>query len=162
MKILSILALTLAIPAGAAQAHISADPREAPAGGYQAVRFRVGHGCHDTAATTAVRIEMPAGLKAARPQPKPGWALAIERDATGTVTAVTWQGRLPADEFDEFAVYLRAPDAPGVLYFPTMQTCGSEAEQWTEISAPGAAARLSHPAPSLRLTPTAPETGHHH
>lgn len=162
MKILSALALVLAIPAGAAQAHVTADPREAPAGGYQAVRFRLGHGCHDTAATTAVRIEMPAGLKAARPQPKPGWSLSIDHDPTGAVTAITWKGRLPADEFDEFAVFLRAPDTPGVLYFPTVQTCGRESEQWTQIPRPGDDARLKRPAPSLRLTPAASENGHHH
>lgn len=162
MKILGALALVLAIPAGAAEAHVTADPGEAPAGAYRAVRFRVGHACRDTVATTAVRIELPAGLKAARPQPKPGWSLAIDHDAAGAVTAITWKGRLPADEFDEFAVYIRAPEAPGVLYFPTVQTCGRESEQWVEVPRPGDDARLKHPAPSLRLTPAASENGHHH
>jgi uncharacterized protein YcnI len=157
------LALALAEFAGAAEAHISAEPREAAAGSIQAVRFRVGHGCHDTAATTMLRIEMPAGLGSARPQPKPGWTLSIEHRADGAVTAVVWEGRLPGDQFDEFAVLVRLPATPGVASFPAVQSCGAETERWTEIPAGDAEAHMpSHPAPSVRLTAAAPDSGHHH
>jgi periplasmic copper chaperone A len=157
------LALALAGAAGGAEAHVSAEPREAPAGSTQAVRFRVGHGCHETGATTTLRIEMPSGLGSARPQPKPGWTLSIERSPAGAVTAVAWQGLLPGDQFDEFAVLVRLPAGPGVAYFPAIQTCGAETERWTEIPDPDAEThKLSHPAPSLRLTTAAPDGGHHH
>ena len=157
LKPLATAALVMA--ATPALAHVAADPGTAAAGRYQAVRFRVGHGCGD-AATTALRIEIPAGMASARPQPKPGWALEIARDGE-TVSAVTWRGLLPADQFDEFAIFFKLPSQAGTLYFPAVQTCGADAAQWTEIPGPGE--RASHPAPSLTLTPAAPaaETHHH-
>jgi uncharacterized protein YcnI len=161
LRRLGSAAVSCTLLASAAQAHVSADPREAAAGGYQAVRFRVGHGCHETAATTALRIQMPPGLQAARPQPKPGWTLSIEHGPGGAVTAVVWRGLLPADQFDEFAVLMHLPDAAGPLYFPTTQTCGAETEQWTQIPSPDGGPRPSRPAPALRLTPASPPQGGH-
>jgi periplasmic copper chaperone A len=150
--------------AAAAQAHVSAEPSEAPAGATQVVRFRVGHGCHETAATTALRIEMPTGLASARPQPKPGWALAVEHDATGAVKGVQWTGRLPGDQFDEFSILVKLPSDQASVAFPAVQTCGAEAERWTETQDPAQPGRkLGHPAPTVRLTPpAAPDGGHHH
>lgn len=139
-----------ALPAIAA-AHIVADPPRATAGAYQAVVFRVGHGCGD-AATTALRIEIPPQMASARPQPKPGWSLEIERQ-DGRVAALTWRGHLPDDQFDEFAILFKLPDEPAALHFPTGQSCGSEQNRWTEIPLPGE--RASHPAPSLIVTPKA-------
>jgi uncharacterized protein YcnI len=164
LAIAAVLAvLSGAIWAGAAQAHVSAEPREAPAGSTQVVRFRVGHGCHDTAATTRLRIETPAGLGSARPQPKPGWTLSIEHGAAGAVTAVSWTGRLPGDQFDDFALLVRLPPDTGVAYFPAVQTCGAESEAWVEIPDAAAGAHPpTHPAPSVRLTAAAPDGGHHH
>jgi uncharacterized protein YcnI len=165
MKTSMILALALAATGGAAAAHVSADLAEAPAGAIQVVRFRVGHGCHETAATTALRVEMPAGLASARPQPKAGWTLSIERDPAGAVKAVQWAGRLPGDQFDEFALLVKLPADQTSMAFPAVQTCGAEAERWTEIRDPTQPDRkLSHPAPTVRLTPptAAPDGGHHH
>jgi uncharacterized protein YcnI len=165
MKTSLTLALVLAATAGTAAAHVSVDPAEAPAGATQVVRFRVGHGCHETAATTALRIEMPSGLASARPQPKAGWTLSIERDPAGAVKAVQWTGRLPGDQFDDFALLVKLPADQASVSFPAVQTCGAEAERWTEIRDPAQPDRkLSHPAPSLRLTPpvATPDSGHHH
>lgn len=155
------LALSLAAVAPAS-AHVAADPGVAVAGSYQAVRFRVGHGCADTGDTTALRIEIPAGIQSARPQPKPGWSLEIARGGDGKVAAVTWRGLLPADQFDEFALFFKLPADPQTLYFPTVQTCGADDAQWTEI--PEAGEKPSHPAPALRLTApnSADDAGHHH
>jgi uncharacterized protein YcnI len=155
LKPLALAAVLLAAPP--ALAHVAADPGEAPAGGYQAVRFRVGHGCSETATTTALRIEIPPGVPSVRAQPKAGWSLAFER-RDGQVVAVTWAGALPPDQFDEFALFFRLPDAPGVLSFPAIQTCGGETARWT-----GRDAR--HPAPTLRLVAppeASPQGGHQH
>ena len=145
-----------ALPAAAA-AHVAADPGRAEAGAYQAVAFRVGHGCGE-AATTALRIEIPSEMASARPQPKSGWTLEIER-RDGRVAAITWRGVLPADQFDEFAVLFKLPDQAATLYFPTVQSCGAEQSQWTEIPAPGE--RASHPAPALVVTPKAAAAATH-
>jgi uncharacterized protein YcnI len=145
------MAAAFAALPGLATAHVAADPGRASAGAYQAVVFRVGHGCGE-AATTALRIEVPAEMASARPQPKPGWTLEIERQ-DGKVTAVTWRGELPDDQFDEFAMLFKLPDQPATLYFPTVQSCGADESQWTEI--PSAGERASHPAPALVVTPKA-------
>jgi uncharacterized protein YcnI len=150
--------------AGAAQAHVAVQPASATAGSYQVLRFGVGHGC-DGEATTAVRIEMPPGLGSARPQPKPGWKLTIDHavDKPDTVTAITWSGRLPADQFDELLIQVKLPGDAGRLYFPTIQTCGRVAVRWTEVPVSGGA-RPEHPAPAVTLSPAtpAPEAGHDH
>ena len=91
-------------------------------------------------------------MASARPQPKPGWRLETER-REGRVTAVTWRGELPGDQFDAFAVLFKLPDQPATLHFPTVQSCGAEQGQWTEI--PSAGERASHPAPALVVTPKA-------
>lgn len=154
--------------AGAAQAHVSADPAMAEAGAYQVVRFRVGHGCDDSQATTGLRIEIPPGVAAARPQPKTGWSLEIESgqgpDGKSAVRAITWRGRLPADQFDEFAVLFHLPATSGPLYFPAVQTCGPQENRWTEIPDPGGSRPpSSRPAPVLHLMPAAaPSSGHQH
>ncbi|CAN5861818.1 YcnI family protein [soil metagenome] len=154
-SILTVAALVCATPA---LAHVSVDPGEAKAGAYHVLRFRVGHGCGN-AATTALRIETPPGLASARPQPKPGWTLTIEKDGE-QVSAVVWRGELPADQFDEFAVLAKLPADPGVLYFPTVQTCGADESQWTQIPDPGETG-LNHPAPALRVLPAGPDSEPH-
>jgi uncharacterized protein YcnI len=157
-------AALLAALAGPALAHVAADPGQAPAGAYQKVAFRIGHGCGKTA-TTALRLEIPAGVASARPQPKPGWTLEIEKpQGEDRITAVTWRGALPADQFDDFALLVKLPAEAATLYFPAVQTCGEEEEQWTEVpDAEDDPATLKHPAPALRVLPAAAgDMSHHH
>ncbi|MFN3584037.1 YcnI family protein [Phenylobacterium sp.] len=144
-----------------ASAHVAVQPTEAKAGSYQVLRFGVGHGC-DGAATTAVRIEIPEGVSAARPQPKPGWTLDIAR-AGERVAAITWTGALPADQFEEFVMLVKLPAAGGALAFPAVQSCGAAVLRWTE-PVPADGPRPAHPAPILTLTPASapPEGGHDH
>jgi uncharacterized protein YcnI len=165
MVILRTLAAAAVLcAAGSASAHVSLTPQTAPAGAYQVLRFGVGHGCEGKA-TTALRVEIPAGVAIARPQPKPGWTLRIEHpaDKAEAVSAIVWQGGLPPDQFDEFLILTRLPATEGPLAFPTVQTCGADEVRWTDTAPPGAA-RPQHPAPSLILTPAAaaPEAGHDH
>ena len=160
MALLKPLLLAAALSAAApALAHVSVDPGAAKAGAYQVLRFRVGHGCGG-GATTALRIETPQGLASARPHPKPGWTLTIETEGE-RVSALVWRGALPADQFDEFAVLAKLPAEPGVLHFPTVQTCGAEDSQCTGIPDPGETS-LSHPAPALRVLPDTPAETHQH
>ena len=147
--------------AGAGLAHVTlADPKAEP-GAYYTSFFRVGHGCAGSA-TTALRIELPAGIIIARPQPKPGWTVSVEhaplaapakgeggRPATERVSALVWRGGpLPDTQWDQFGFMAKLPATAGKLYFPTVQTCESGEERWTETAAaPGQ--HLSHPAPML-------------
>ena len=147
MKKLMIAAV--AVFAAPAQAHIVFAPAEASAGSYYAGEFRVGHGCGD-AATTAVRITIPGDVLTARPRPKPGWTIEIERaplpapvavegrEQRDRVAAITWRGQLPGDQFDGFGLMLKLPAGrTGPIYLPVRQTCGKDSVDWSEIPTAG-------------------------
>jgi uncharacterized protein YcnI len=156
----TLAALLAAAAAGAAQAHVALTPKAAEAGSYQVLRFGVGHGC-EGAATTGLRIEIPEGVASARPQPKPGWTLRIERDAQQRVRAVAWQGELAADQFDEFLIQARLPAAAGAVAFPAVQSCGATQVRWAEPPGPNGE-KPRRPPPTLLLTPPAADAAHDH
>ncbi|MGE0829162.1 MAG: YcnI family protein [Hyphomonadaceae bacterium] len=176
--LLSALALgALALSAPAALAHVVlAEPR-AEAGGYYAGFFRISHGC-GASPTVAVRIEIPDGITTARPQPKAGWRLLVERETlaqpiqseggliTERVRAITWRGRLPADQFDQFGIVMKLPAQAGPIYFRTIQTCADGERRWIDIPADGQAwGSLPNPAPVLTLYSNTQEEhahDHHH
>jgi uncharacterized protein YcnI len=154
--------------AGPAAAHVTlADPQAAP-GAYYTSAFKVTHGCAGSA-TTALRVEIPASIAVAKPQPKPGWTIEIEREPlaapvkgeggkmlTQRVKAITWRGGpLPDEDWDQFGVMAKLPDVTGKLYFPAIQTCEVGEARWTEVPAPGESGRLAHPAPVLTVAPKA-------
>lgn len=172
MKHLFACALLSALVATSASAHVVFDEPEARANSYYAGFLRVSHGCGDSP-TVALRVEIPAGINTARPQPKPGWTIEIEREPlaapirseygeiTERVRAVTWRGRLEADHFDQFGLMLRLPDQAGPLYFRAIQTCESGERRWIDIPASGQAWHaVESPAPVL--TVTRPEAAHAH
>ncbi|MCO6414683.1 YcnI family protein [Siccirubricoccus sp. KC 17139] len=165
---------TAALAAGllgplAAAAHVTVDPTTAPAGSYQRVALRVPHGCNG-AATTRIAVELPEGVYTAKPMPKPGWRLSIERRALPQavrnphgheveqeVARIAWEGGpLPEEQYEEFVLLLQLPNEPGgSLTLPVTQGCeGGKAEAWVERPAAGQHAHdLARPAPVIRLTP---------
>ena len=157
MVVLRALALAagLVAAADAAQAHVVIQPKAVPSG-YKVLRFVVGHGC-DGQATTRVSINIPPIVELARPQPKAGWKLKIERrpDDPKRVNLVSWTGRLPADQFDEFLLQVKLPAHSRGTAFPTVQSCGRTHVPWT-------GADPAHPPPSIIITPADAEPGHHH
>jgi len=170
----AVAALIFATPAAA---HIVFSTPEADANSYYAGFLQIGHGC-GASPTVSLRVEIPEGLDSVRPQPKPGWTLEIERTPLATplqteggmvterVSAITWTGNLPADQFDIFGLMMHLPQTPGPLYFPAVQTCAEGENRWVEIPAPGAAwGSVPRPAPVLTLNGTPPvgvEHEHHH
>jgi uncharacterized protein YcnI len=147
-KLIAVLALLPLWPL-AAQAHVSLVENSAKAGSEFVAIFRVGHGCGGSP-TIALSITLPSGVTA-RPQAKPGWTIAQQRDPA----AIIWRGGvLAADQFDDFAVLLHLPAAPGRLIFPVTQSCAAGVEHWSDAPAPGKPP--AHPAPVLTLTPGTP------
>ena len=143
------LVIGLAIPASA---HVSPSISEAPAGGFVAVTFRIGHGCEgDGGDTNKVEIQMPEGVESATPQAIPGWETSV--DDAGPVVVTFEGGPLPHDEYLEFGVSLQMPDTPGeVAEFPTIQTCVSGEEiAWIEPTVEGEEEPES-PAPTVAIT----------
>lgn len=155
-----------AIPPAAA--HVTLDPAAAPAGSYVRAALRVPHGCAG-AATTRIAVDLPEGVYSAKPMPKPGWRLTIERrrlaqavrsphgrELEEEVARITWEGGpLPGDQYEEFVVMLQAPNEPGgTLFLSVRQDCeGGRSDHWAEVPKPGQHAHdLARPAPALRLT----------
>lgn len=165
MRISSTLAAFSIVLAGtAAGAHVVFADREAQAGGYYAGFLRIAHGC-GASPTRSVRVEIPESVISARPQPKPGWTLAVERQplkpavtgeggalVTERVSAITWTGELPADQFDQFGIMMKLPATAGPLFFRTTQRCASGSNDWVNIPvSPAAWHMTAMPAPMLML-----------
>ncbi len=166
MKPLIILAAAavLAVPA-IATAHVMFANAQATAGTSYVGSLRVTHGCGGSA-TTALCVEIPESVTGAKPQAKPGWTIQVERVPLKTpvpgeggkmqttrVSAITWTGSLPDEEFDDFVVQLKLPKMAGEVYFPAVQTCQTGQTQWRDIPAAGQAWHdVAHPAPVLTLT----------
>ena len=147
-------------------AHVTLESKEAPPNSSYKAVLRVGHGCEGKP-TTAIRVQIPEGVIAAKPMPKPGWRLATlkakyERpyDYFGTeltegVKEISWSGgELPDDFYDEFVFVGRLTGfQPGtVLHFPTVQDCAGGVHRWIEIPAAGQDPdELEEPAPQLEI-----------
>ena len=145
--------------AAAAQAHVVLEYQVAPAAASYKATFKVGHGC-GAAATRQFIVDIPEAMQGARPMPKAGWRIAIEKDGE-RVTRVTWTARtpddeLPSDYYDEFALLSRTPAQAGAVYWPVVQVCDTGRAEWVQVPAPGQ--RLSErksPAAVLEVLPPA-------
>ena len=149
LKFIAILAINAW--ASASFAHIFLEQKAAPAASTYKAVFQVGHGCQG-AATTAVRVQVPAGFKGAKPMPKAGWVLSLDADAI-TWTASSAATALPEAHYDEFVLRGRTPDAPGALWFAVRQSCGTVVQDWADVPASGTSTQgLKSPAALLQVT----------
>ena len=154
MKALWIAAL---FAAPLAHAHITIAPASAPAGAYQTLVFKVGHGC-DGSATTGITVQLPEGVTA-KPMPKPGWTINLVAGKTiaSAVREITWRGGpLPDAYYDEFTLQAKLPDATGTYVFKVGQQCEKGRVDWADVTPAS-----KTPAPVLEVTPAA-MTMHHH
>jgi uncharacterized protein len=136
--------VALAAPA-AAQAHVTLQPNEAPAGGFARLDFRVPNE-RDNASTTKIQLQLPDGFAEASYEPVPGWkvqvkkaklATAIKTD-DGTVTEgvkeITWTGKpgIPPGGFQDFGLSVQVPGKAGdKLTFKAVQTYSNgEVVRW--------------------------------
>jgi uncharacterized protein YcnI len=168
MKTAILIAAVLTAPL--AHAHINLEQTSAPAGAYQKLTFRVGHGCEGSA-TNSITVVLPEGVAGAKPMPKAGWAIATVDGklnapvmshgvaVTSAVREVSWKGGpLPDAQYDEFSMQVKLPEAVGKYYFKVIQLCDKGRAEWSEQ--PGAAGtRVKFPAPVLDVVPAA---GHAH
>jgi uncharacterized protein YcnI/copper(I)-binding protein len=176
---LATVACCLAVGATAARAHVTLEGKEAKLGaGYKAV-FSLPHGCEGSP-TTEVTIDIPEGVIAVKPMPKPGWKLSLTKGAYARsyafyhgetksegVKQVTWSGgELPDEYFDQFVLstFVAGELAPGSrLAFPVTQKCAKGELRWHEVAAAGQDAHsLEHPAPLLLLVAGEGDDHHHH
>jgi periplasmic copper chaperone A len=153
----------LASTATAAQAHVTLQPKQAPAGGFARLDVRVPNE-DDAKATTKVVVQMPPGFADASYEPVPGWRVAVAKrklatpvktDEGDTLTeevdkltfTATGKGIAPG-QFQDFGLSVGLPDKPAgtKLTFKALQTyAGGNVVRW--IGAPGS----EHPAPQVTL-----------
>jgi uncharacterized protein YcnI len=156
-------------------AHVTIEPRNALAGSYAKLTFRVSHGC-DGSPTKQITVKLPEGVLSVKPQVHTGWNITTKKvklvkpaslhgkEITESVSEVTWSGGLLSDEFmDEFAISMKLPEsASGPLAFPVIQECKKGTLQWTEI-AKDDKSHSDFPAPLLILeVKSAAEHEHSH
>jgi len=158
-------AAALAAPS-AAQAHVTLQPKQAPADGYTRLDVRVPNE-EDAAATTKVVVQMPPGFAGVSYEPVTGWRTAVatrklatpvktpDGELTEEVARITFtatgKGIAPG-QFQDFGLSLHLPDKPAgtKLSFKALQTyAGGEVVRW--IGAP----ESDRPAPQVTLTPAA-------
>ena len=148
--------------AGSAHGHVVFTQPTAVAGSHWAGALRVGHGC-DGFATTSVRVEIPPSIAVVRARVPAGWTVVVERQAlaeplpaegggllTERVSAITWKGRLPDDQFEEFGLAGKLPATAGTLIFPITQTCEQGVLHWKDAVVPNQP-RPAHPAAALKV-----------
>lgn len=176
MKRHILMTALFAVCASSASAHVVFAERDAKPGSYYAGFLRVGHGCENSP-TVQVQVTIPESIATVRPQPLPGWTLTIDRERLATpsvgeggtpivdrVKTITWSGRLEPDQFQQFGLLMKLPDAPGPLYFPVVQRCETGENAWVQIPpTPAQWHAMDRPAPMLLLAdPAASPSEHQH
>jgi uncharacterized protein YcnI len=163
--IVSLLPLTatvlLSVDAGA---HISVASGPGFANTTQEIVFGVGHGCAG-ADTYRVRVEIPPDVLSVRPLRSDFGKVSVEKDAAGTITAVSWQ-KADADALDadiayyKLVVRLKVPDkAFTTVFFKAHQTCRAmdgtlSTVDWTMLPTdPAVDGGADEPAPALVVLP---------
>jgi periplasmic copper chaperone A len=166
----ALAATALALP-GAAAAHVTLQPNEAPAGGFTRLDVRVPNE-RDDAGTTKVDVQLPPGFVFVSYEPVPGWDVKVTKrklaepieshgeQITEEVGRITWTGDgktgiIRPGQFQDFGLSLGMPDQPGAgLTFKALQTYeNGEVVRW--IEAPDA----EQPAPQVELTAAEDEHG---
>jgi len=152
----SFFLVVLAAIAGSAHAHVVLEQPQAEAGSRYKAVLRVGHGCGESPVTELI-VQIPAGVRSARPMAKPGWQIAITRSGAD-VTQIRWSGgRLDPAQFDDFVLLAKLPEQPGPLYWKISQICESGRDDWVEVPAAGQSLHeLKAPAALLDVRPAAP------
>jgi periplasmic copper chaperone A len=171
MKLKTTIAMaTLALAAPtAAQAHVTVQPEEVPAGGFARLDVRVPNE-RDDAATDKVEVRMPGGFAFVSTEPVPGWKADVktekldqpieeegeeitEQVSTVTFTATEPDAAIQPGEFRDFGLSVGMPsDARegDVLTFPALQTYDSgEVVRWIgppDSEEPAAQVTLTAPA----------------
>jgi uncharacterized protein YcnI len=160
----------LALPAAAAQAHVTLQPKTAAAGAYVVENVRVPNETDD-AVTTKIVVQFPAGFAQASYQAVAGWTATVVKERLATpvqtddgeitegVKTITWTAKSKADgivpgQFQDFPLSVQIPGKAGdTLTFKALQTYSNgEVARW--IGAPAA----DKPAPQVQVTATAPAT----
>ncbi|WP_285626242.1 YcnI family copper-binding membrane protein [Actinoallomurus iriomotensis] len=166
----ALAGLTITLAAGAASAHVTANPSTAEPGSYSKVSFRVPNE-QPGADTTKLEVDLPADhpIASVSVRPVPGWKIKVEKaklatplktdggELTEAVSKITWSGgKIAPGEFQEFDVSM-GPLPTGVdrLMFKAAQTYSNgDVVNWNQDPGNGGQ-EPEHPAPTIHLVATA-------
>lgn len=165
--------ITVLVVGTPAFAHVTVNPKEATAGGFARLAFRVPTES-DSASTTKLEVHLPdnAPVASVSTMPVPGWTVATTKrkldkpiDSHGTqisevVSVITWtassaDAAVKPGQFQEFGVSLGPiPSDAKQLVFKTLQTYSDGTiVRW--IDEPKDGAEAEHPAPVLKVVAAA-------
>lgn len=166
--------ITVLLVGTPAFAHVTVNPKEAVAGSFARVAFRVPTES-DNASTTKLEVHLPdnAPIASVSTMPLPGWTVATTRrkldkpidmhgsQVTEAVSVITWtassaDAAVKPGQFQEFAASLGPiPSDAKQLVFKAVQTYSDgTVVRW--IDEPKEGAELEHPAPVLNVVAAAP------
>lgn len=130
-------------------AHVVLETPVVFTGSYFKAVFKVSHGC-DGSPTKQVMIEVPEGVRGAKPMVKPTWEMKIQRSKlqnpytshgktiTEDVNKIEWtNGNLPSEFYDEFVIVGQAPMTASQYYWKVTQICETGKLEWIEIPTEG-------------------------
>lgn len=161
-----------------ARAHVSLETQQAQAGAAYKAMLRLGRVCCGSA-THTLSVSLPAGFRGARPMPKSGWVLSVQkaplaqpynshgRQVTEDAVEITRktasrEAWLADADYDEFVPCGQALQVVGPVWFKVQQLCEQGQWGWFEMPATGTSTRgLKAPAAVLEVLPAA-QAGHAH
>ena len=163
-------AVTLALLASPAAAHVSVNPTEARKGAVAELTFRVPNE-RDDASTIKVEITFDADhpIENVSVRSTPGWSNAVQRNQSSqssggattasTAATITWSGgRIAPGESEEFRVSLGPlPDADRLVFKAIQTYDNGEIVRWIDVPS-GGDDKPEHPAPILTLIGADAET----
>ncbi|MBV8949554.1 MAG: YcnI family protein [Actinobacteria bacterium] len=165
---LAVTATTVLLVATPAFAHVTVDPKEAPAGSDAELTFSAPNEM-DNANTTQVQVFFPTDhpIASVNVEPIPGWTSSVQMmqvttpistdsgNTTQAVQSVTWTGgAIKPGQFQQFVVSVGLPSANSgtALSFKALQTYDNgQVVRWIDPTVPGQP-EPDHPAPILTLT----------
>jgi uncharacterized protein len=158
--LIAAAAALLAAPA-AAQAHVTLQPGQAPAGGFTRMDVRVPTERED-ASTVKVDLQLPDGFAEASYEPVPGWSVKVAKkklatpiktddgEVTEEVSRITWTAKdgIPPGAFQDFGLSVMIPGKAGDdLTFKALQTYSDgQVVRWI------GSADSDNPAPVVKVT----------
>jgi uncharacterized protein YcnI len=126
-SVAAVLAVLAALPASVAQAHVTLQPNELPAGGFKKLDVRVPNE-RDKAGTSKVVVQFPEGFNTVSYEAVDGWKIAVKRaklatpievegekvtERLDTVTLTAEKGEeIQPGEYRDFGLSLRMPEEP--------------------------------------------------
>lgn len=176
-SILAVATAGLAMTAATASAHVTANPNEQTAGSFTKLEFRVPN--EKATATTMVEIQIPESVSFVSVQPTPGWSFEAKRTkldepvtaedgdtVTDRISEIVFTGgKIQAGEFQSFYISMKLPeegDQGDHLFFPTLQSYGSDVVSWTQKPEGDADPfSLETPAPFVTLGAAADSSASH-